>query len=69
VSRPTTERREMDELERLESAKSVLRDALEFIKDDDNLTAEGRAARDGLLRAIEAIERDLEAFRQEHTLE
>jgi hypothetical protein len=59
----------MDELERLESAKSVLRDALEFIKDDDNLTAEGRAARDGLLRAIEAIERDLEAFRQEHTLE
>jgi len=54
--------------ERLESAKSALRDALDFINDDENLTPEGRAARERLLRALEAIERDLEAVRQEHLL-
>ena len=55
-------------LERLESTKRALHNALEFINDDRHLTDQGIAAREGLLGQIEAIERDLEAIRQEHGL-
>jgi hypothetical protein len=41
---------------------------LEFINDDRHLTDQGIAAREALLREIEAIEQDLEAIRQEHRL-
>ena len=56
-------------LERLESTKRTLHNALEFINDDGHLTDEGIAAREGLLEEIEVIERDLEAIRQEHGLD
>jgi hypothetical protein len=56
-------------LERLESTKRTLHNALEFINDDRYLTDEGIAAREALLGEIEAIEQDLEAIRQEHGLE
>ena len=55
-----------EQLERLEAAKRALRNALEFINDDLHLTADGIAARQTLLREIEAIEQDVEAIRQEH---
>jgi hypothetical protein len=42
---------------------------IEFIKYDRNLTDDGMAAREVLLEEIEAIERDLEAIRQEHGLD
>jgi hypothetical protein len=53
-------------LERLESTKRTLRNALDFINDDRHLTDDGIAARTALLAEIEAIEQDLEAIRQEH---
>ena len=56
-------------LERLESTKRTLHNALEFINDDRHLTDQGIAAREALLKEIEAIERDLEAIRQEHGLD
>jgi hypothetical protein len=56
-------------LERLEATKRTLRNALEFINDDRHLTDQGIAAREALLKEIEAIERDLEAIRQEHGLD
>jgi translation initiation factor 2B subunit (eIF-2B alpha/beta/delta family) len=56
-------------LERLESTRRSLQNALEFIKDDRNLTDDGMAAREVLREEIEAIERDLEAIRQEHGLD
>jgi translation initiation factor 2B subunit (eIF-2B alpha/beta/delta family) len=56
-------------LERLKATKRSLQNALEFIKDDRNLTDDGMAAREVLLEEIEAIERDLEAIRQEHGLD
>jgi len=52
----------------LESTKRTLHNALEFINDDRHLTDQGIAAREDLLGEIEAIERDLEAIRQEHGL-
>jgi hypothetical protein len=52
----------------LESTKRALRNTLEFINDDRHLTDQGIAAREALLGEIEAIERDLEAIRQEHGL-
>ena len=55
-------------LERLESTKRTLHNALEFIHDDRRLTDQGIAAREALLGEIEAIEQDLEAIRQEHGL-
>jgi hypothetical protein len=55
-------------LERLESTKRTVRNALEFVNDDRHLTDEGIAAREALLGEIEAIEQDLEAIRQEHGL-
>ncbi len=55
-----------DRLKRLEATKSAMRDALDFINDDRNLTDEGRAAREDLLREIETIEQDTEAVKQEH---
>jgi hypothetical protein len=58
-----------DLLERLESTKRTLQNALEFINDDRHLTDEGIAARGALLKEIEAIEQDLAAIRQEHGLE
>jgi hypothetical protein len=56
-------------LERLESTKRTLRNALDFINDDRHLTDEGIVAREVLLEEIEAIEQDLEAIRQEHGLD
>jgi hypothetical protein len=56
-------------VERLESTKHTLRNALDFINDDRNLTDEGIVARKVLLEEIEAIEQDLEAIRQEHGLD
>ncbi len=50
----------------LEDVESALRDALEFINDDSNLTDEGIAAREVLRGEIEQTKRDLEAIRQEH---
>ena len=50
----------------LEDVRRSLRDALDFLSDDGNLTDEGRVARKGLLREIEAIKQDTEAIRQEH---
>jgi hypothetical protein len=50
----------------LESAERVLRDFLEWLSDDRNLTDKGIAAREVLRRDLEAIERDAEAVRQEH---
>jgi len=62
-----------ERLERLkadvESKESVLRDALAFLMDDRNLTVEGIAARERLLREIAEIERDTEAVKQEHRLD
>jgi predicted Holliday junction resolvase-like endonuclease len=55
-------------LERLEAIKRTLRGALKFINDDRHLTEEGMAAREALLKEIEAVEQDLEAIRQEHGL-
>ena len=55
-------------LERLESTKRNLHNALEFISDDRHLTDQGIAAREALLGEIEAIEQDQEAIRQEHGL-
>jgi hypothetical protein len=55
-------------LERLESTKRTLHNALEFINDDRHLTVQGIAAREALLGEIKAIEQDLEAIRQEHGL-
>ena len=55
-------------LERLEATKRILRGALKFINDDRHLIEEGIAAREALLKEIEAIEQDLEAIRQEHGL-
>ncbi|HSK85694.1 MAG TPA: hypothetical protein VK902_20150 [Rubrobacter sp.] len=43
-------------LERLESTKRTVRNALEFVNDDRHLTDEGIAAREALLGEIEAIE-------------
>ena len=54
-------------LERLESTKRTVHNALEFINDDRHLTDEGIAAREVLLVELKAIEHDLEAIRQEHT--
>jgi len=51
---------------RLESAGRTLRDALDAINNDSNLTPEGMAKREALRRDLDAIERDLEAVRQEH---
>jgi hypothetical protein len=56
-------------LERLESTKRTLHNALEFINDDRHLTDEGVAAREALREEVEAVEHDLEAVRQEHGLE
>ncbi len=50
----------------LEVVKRALRDNLDFLNDDRNLTEKGIAAREDLRREIEEIERDLEAVRQEH---
>lgn len=50
----------------LESAQRAVRDALDFLSDDGNLTDKGIAAREVLLREMEEIEQDLEAIRQEH---
>ncbi len=50
----------------LGAAERALRDTLAFLSDDRNLTGEGIAEREDLLRELEAIERDLEAIRQEH---
>jgi len=52
----------------LEATKRTLQSAPDFI-DDRNLTDDGRAAREVLLGKIGAIERDLEAIRQEHGLD
>jgi predicted nucleic acid-binding Zn-ribbon protein len=52
----------------LESAERTLRDALDFMNDDRYLTPEGIAKREVLRKDVEAIERDLEAIRQEHGL-
>ncbi|MDP9440024.1 MAG: hypothetical protein M3P49_15005, partial [Actinomycetota bacterium] len=48
----------------LEAAERALRYALDFLGDDGHLTEEGRAARAGLMREIETIEKDLEATRR-----
>jgi hypothetical protein len=56
-------------LERLETTKRTLQNALEFINDDRHLTDEGIVAREVLLVELKAIEQDLEAIRQEHGLE
>lgn len=53
----------------LEAAKSMLRDALDFLSDDRHLTDKGISAREDLLRELETIEQGLEAVRQEHRLE
>lgn len=53
----------------LEAVESVLRDVLAFLSDARNLTIEGIAAREVLLKEIEAIEQDLEAVKQEHRLD
>jgi len=55
-------------LERLEATKRTLRGALQFINDDRHLIDAGIAAREALLKEIEAVEQDLEAIRQEHGL-
>jgi hypothetical protein len=55
-------------LERLETTKQTLQNALDFINDDRHLTDEGIVAREALLEELEGIERDLEAIKQEHGL-
>jgi hypothetical protein len=50
-------------LERLESTRRTLHNALEFISDDCHFTDQGIAARETLLGEIEAIEQDQEAIR------
>ena len=50
----------------LEAVERSLRDALEFLSDDHNLTEKGKAARERLLGELEEIERDREAVRQEY---
>jgi len=70
---PWLEESEMSEsyaelLERLETTKRTLHNALEFINEDRHLTDQGIVAREALLGEIEAIEQDLEAIRQEHGL-
>jgi hypothetical protein len=56
-------------LERLETTKRTLQNALDFINDDRHLTEEGIVAREVLLEELEGIERDLEAIKQEHGLD
>jgi len=63
----------LERLERLaaelESAERVLREALDFIGDDQHLTDRGIAEREELLADLEAIERGVEAVRQEHRVD
>ncbi len=61
----TEDRRAKLEAE-LESVERDLRDALEFIDDDRNLTDEGIAAREVLRAEIEEIKGNMRAIRQEH---
>ena len=53
----------------LESAQHVLRNAMDYINDDRNLTAKGMRMREALRREMEEIEKDTEAVRQEHKLD
>ncbi len=55
-------------LERLESTSRSLNRALAFITDDRHLTGQREAARTVLREEIDAVERDLEAVKQEHGL-
>jgi hypothetical protein len=52
-----------DELER---KQQVLREAMDFLNDDRNLTVEGIRLRESLYREMEEIKKDTEAIRQEH---
>jgi len=78
VSRPKTERTGVDEERRarieklraeLESAQQVLREAMDFIDDNRNLTVEGIRLREALRREMEEIKKDTQAVRQEHRLD
>lgn len=50
----------------LESAERVLRDVVDFVKDDRHLTEQGIAWRDAFLAEVEEAEREMDAIRQEH---
>jgi hypothetical protein len=50
----------------LERKQQVLREAMELINDDRNLTVEGIRLREALRREMEEIKKDVEAVRQEH---
>ena len=52
-----------DELER---KQQVLREAMDFLNDDRNLTVEGIRLRESLYREMEEIKKDTEAVHQEH---
>ena len=53
----------------LESAQQVLREAMDFIDDNRNLTVEGIRLREALRREMEEIKKDTQAVRQEHRLD
>jgi hypothetical protein len=50
----------------LESAQQVLREAMDVINDDRNLTVEGIRLREALRREMEEIKKDTQAVWQEH---
>jgi len=55
--------------EDLERKEQVLRDAMDYINDDRNLTPKGMRMRETLRREMKEIEKDTEAIRQEHRLD
>jgi hypothetical protein len=72
---PTLEVERMDEEKRakieelraaLERKRHLVREAMDYINDDRNLTVEGIRLREALWREMEEIEKDTEAVRQEH---
>ena len=53
----------------LERNEQLIREAMDIINDDQNLTVEGVRLRETLWREMEEIKKDTEAVRQEHRLD
>jgi hypothetical protein len=53
----------------LERKNQLIREAMDIINDDRNLTVEGIRLREALWREMEEIKKDTEAVRREHRLD
>ena len=53
----------------LERKEHLIREAMDLINDDRNITVEGLRLREALRREMEEIEKNTEARRQEHRLD